>query len=108
MGCLAILTRCCGSLELLDTVGKYQEVGFEKLYQWTAKQCTDVDGEPSAQLHRAIAILRDRAEFYKYECPASCLHSFVSLTDLCGLVAIAKNVSRRLVDRFSCAASSWL
>lgn len=55
------------SLELLDTVGKYQEVGFEKLYQWTAKQCTDVDEEPSAQLHRAIAILRDRAEFYKYE-----------------------------------------
>jgi hypothetical protein len=52
-------------LELLDTVGKYQEVGFERLYQWTTKKCSEVGGEPSNQLHRAIAILRDREEFYK-------------------------------------------
>lgn len=96
------------SLELLDTVGKYQEVGFEKLYQWTAKQCNDVDGEPSAQLHRAIAILRDRAEFYKYELP-TLPFAFVILTNryLYVLVAIAKSASRRLADRYSCAASSW-
>jgi hypothetical protein len=46
-------------------VGKYQEAGFERLYQWTARKCADVDGEPSNTLHRAIALLSDRAEFYK-------------------------------------------
>lgn len=55
----------CG-LELLDTVGKYQEAGFERLYQWTAEKCAQVDGEPSNELHRAIAMLRDRSEFYNY------------------------------------------
>ncbi|TMW65014.1 hypothetical protein Poli38472_009181 [Pythium oligandrum] len=54
------------ALELLDTVGKYQEVGFERLYQWTTKKCAEVDGEPSTQLHRAIALLRDRPEFYNF------------------------------------------
>ncbi|KAG6950272.1 hypothetical protein JG687_00014357 [Phytophthora cactorum] len=54
------------ALELLDAVGKYQEAGFERLYQWTAKKCAEVDGEPSNLLHRAIALLSDRAEFYKY------------------------------------------
>ncbi|RLN15326.1 hypothetical protein BBJ28_00002991 [Nothophytophthora sp. Chile5] len=55
----------CG-LELLDAVGKYQEAGFERLYQWTARKCAEVDGEPSNMLHRAITLLSDRAEFYKY------------------------------------------
>ncbi|ETN07900.1 hypothetical protein PPTG_12431 [Phytophthora nicotianae INRA-310] len=54
------------ALELLDTVGKYQEAGFERLYQWTAKKCAEVDGEPSNLLHRAIALLSDRSEFYNY------------------------------------------
>lgn len=54
------------ALELLDAVGKYQEAGFERLYQWTARKCAEVDGEPSNMLHRAIALLSDRAEFYKY------------------------------------------
>lgn len=54
----------CG-LELLDAVGKYQEIGFERLYQWTSKKCSEMEGEPSSELHRAIALLRDRAEFYK-------------------------------------------
>ncbi|GLE05607.1 hypothetical protein PINS_up014639 [Pythium insidiosum] len=54
------------ALELLETVGKYQEVGFERLYQWTSRKCADVEGEPSAQLHRAIALLQDRSEFYNY------------------------------------------
>eukprot|EP00644_Phytophthora_capsici_P003397 jgi/Phyca11/17830/fgenesh1_pg.PHYCAscaffold_31_\ len=54
------------ALELLDAVGKYQEVGFERLYQWTARKCAEVDGEPSNMLHRAIALLSDRAEFYNY------------------------------------------
>ncbi|KAJ0410016.1 hypothetical protein ATCC90586_000875 [Pythium insidiosum] len=54
------------ALELLETVGKYQEVGFERLYQWTSRKCADVEGEPSAQLHRAIALLQDRPEFYNY------------------------------------------
>lgn len=55
----------CG-LELLDAVGKYQEVGFERLYQWTSKKCSEMEDEPSSELHRAISLLRDRAEFYKY------------------------------------------
>ncbi|OWZ20474.1 Conserved oligomeric Golgi complex subunit [Phytophthora megakarya] len=55
----------CG-LELLDAVGKHQEAGFERLYQWTATKCVEVDGEPSNRLHRAIALLSDRAEFYNY------------------------------------------
>lgn len=54
----------CG-LELLDAVGKYQEVGFERLYQWTSKKCFEMEDEPSSELHRAIALLRDRNEFYK-------------------------------------------
>ncbi|KAK1933927.1 Conserved oligomeric Golgi complex subunit 6 [Phytophthora citrophthora] len=54
------------ALELLDAVGKYQEAGFERLYQWTARKCAEVDGEPSNMLHRAIALLSDRAEFYNY------------------------------------------
>ncbi|KAF4033108.1 Conserved oligomeric complex COG6 [Phytophthora infestans] len=54
------------ALELLDAVGKCQEAGFERLYQWTAKKCAEVDGEPSNLLHRAIALLSDRAEFYNY------------------------------------------
>lgn len=54
------------ALELLDAVGKYQALGFERLYQWTSKKCAEMDDEPSALLHRAIALLRDRPEFYKY------------------------------------------
>ncbi|KAL3666305.1 hypothetical protein V7S43_008557 [Phytophthora oleae] len=54
------------ALELLDAVGKYQEAGFERLYQWTARKCAEVDGEPSNMLHRAISLLSDRAEFYNY------------------------------------------
>ena len=52
-------------LELLDAISKYQDAGFKRLYQWTVTTCAEVDGEPSSLLHRAIAILRDRAEFYK-------------------------------------------
>lgn len=62
-------------LELLDSIGKYQEAGFERLYQWTARKCAEVEAEPSNQLHRAIALLRDRTEFYKcvvYPCIAGC------------------------------------
>ncbi|CAI5739064.1 unnamed protein product [Peronospora destructor] len=55
----------CG-LELLDAVNKYQEAGYEKLYKWTAKKCAEMDGEPSSLLHRAIALLSDREEFYNY------------------------------------------
>ncbi|KAL4114474.1 hypothetical protein PRIC2_014411 [Phytophthora ramorum] len=68
----------CG-LELLDAVGKYQEAGFERLYQWTAKKCAEVDGEPSNMLHRAIALLSDRAEFYNYckECLTSSRRSLI-------------------------------
>ncbi|RLN31753.1 hypothetical protein BBJ28_00003039 [Nothophytophthora sp. Chile5] len=58
--------NCGFELELLDAVGKYQEAGFERLYQWTARKCAEVDGEPSNMLHRAITLLSDRAEFYKY------------------------------------------
>jgi hypothetical protein len=51
---------------LLDAVGRHQEVGFERLYQWTAAKCAQMDErEPSSYLHRAIALLRDRPEFYK-------------------------------------------
>jgi hypothetical protein len=53
-------------LELLDLVGKYHEVGFDRLYQWTTKKCAEVDGEPSTQLQLAIALLKERPEFYKY------------------------------------------
>ncbi|DBA04870.1 TPA: hypothetical protein N0F65_006872 [Lagenidium giganteum] len=68
----------CG-LELLDTIGKYQEVGFERLYQWTTKKCAEVEGEPSTELHRAIALLRDRPEFYNYckECITSSRRSLI-------------------------------
>uniref|UniRef100_A0AAV1V4K4 Conserved oligomeric Golgi complex subunit 6 n=1 Tax=Peronospora matthiolae TaxID=2874970 RepID=A0AAV1V4K4_9STRA len=62
----------CG-LELLDAISKYQDAGFKRLYQWTVNSCADVDGEPSTMLHRAIALLRDRAEFYNY-----CKESFVT------------------------------
>lgn len=55
------------ALELLDAVGKAQDVGFERLYAWTAKKCAAMDdSEPSSSLHRAIALLRDRPDFYKY------------------------------------------
>lgn len=66
-------------LELLDTVGKYQEAGFERLYQWTARKCAEVDGEPSTMLHRAIALLSDRAEFYNYckECLTASRRSLI-------------------------------
>ncbi|KAG7380505.1 Golgi transport complex subunit 6 [Phytophthora pseudosyringae] len=68
----------CG-LELLDAVGRYQEAGFERLYQWTAKKCAEVDGEPSNMLHRAIALLSDRAEFYNYckECLTASRRSLI-------------------------------
>ncbi|KAG7401272.1 Golgi transport complex subunit 6 [Phytophthora boehmeriae] len=68
----------CG-LELLDVVGKYQEAGFERLYQWTARKCAEVDGEPSSMLHRAIALLSDRSEFYNYckECLTSSRRSLI-------------------------------
>ncbi|KAF4320223.1 hypothetical protein BBO99_00009296 [Phytophthora kernoviae] len=68
----------CG-LELLDAVGKYQEAGFERLYQWTARKCAEVDGEPSNMLHHAIALLSDRAEFYNYckECLTSSRRSLI-------------------------------
>ncbi|KAE8986170.1 hypothetical protein PR003_g23313 [Phytophthora rubi] len=68
----------CG-LELLDAVGKYQEAGFERLYQWTARKCAEVDGEPSNMLHRAIALLSDRAEFYNYckECLTTSRRSLI-------------------------------
>ncbi|POM66058.1 Conserved oligomeric Golgi complex subunit 6 [Phytophthora palmivora] len=67
------------ALELLDAVGKYQEAGFERLYQWTAKKCAEVDGEPSNMLHRAIALLSDRAEFYNYckECLTASRRSLI-------------------------------
>lgn len=49
-------------------MGKHQEAGFERLYQWTAAKCAQMDeAEPSSLLHRAIGLLRDRPEFYKYE-----------------------------------------
>lgn len=64
---LSSLVFCVWSrLELLDAVGRHQEVGFERLYQWTAAKCAQMDErEPSSHLHRAIALLRDRPEFYK-------------------------------------------
>ncbi|KAF1322514.1 Conserved oligomeric golgi complex subunit 6, partial [Globisporangium splendens] len=67
------------ALELLDGVGKYQELGFERLYQWTSKKCSEMDGEPSNQLHRAIALLRERAEFYNYckECVTASRRSVI-------------------------------
>ncbi|CAH0484650.1 unnamed protein product [Peronospora farinosa] len=55
----------CG-LELLNAVSTYQEAGYERLYHWTAKKCVEMDGEPSNFLHRAIALLSDREEFYNY------------------------------------------
>ncbi|TYZ56981.1 hypothetical protein PybrP1_004580 [[Pythium] brassicae (nom. inval.)] len=55
------------ALELLDAVGKSQAVGFERLYQWTSNKCAEMhDSEPSGLLHRAIALLRDRPDFYNY------------------------------------------
>uniref|UniRef100_K3X0D2 Conserved oligomeric Golgi complex subunit 6 n=1 Tax=Globisporangium ultimum (strain ATCC 200006 / CBS 805.95 / DAOM BR144) TaxID=431595 RepID=K3X0D2_GLOUD len=67
------------ALELLDAVGKYQELGFERLYQWTSKKCSEMDGEPSNQLHRAIALLRERVEFYNYckECVTASRRSVI-------------------------------
>ncbi|CAI5738510.1 unnamed protein product [Hyaloperonospora brassicae] len=62
----------CG-LELLDAISKYQDAGFKRLYQWTVNTCAEIDGEPSNLLHRAIVLLRDRAEFYNY-----CKESFVA------------------------------
>ncbi|KAI9911466.1 hypothetical protein PsorP6_009736 [Peronosclerospora sorghi] len=55
----------CG-LELLEAISHYEEIGFNKLYEWTATTCAAVDGEPSPWLHRAIHLLRDRTDFYNY------------------------------------------
>lgn len=69
----ALILGVRGRLELLDAVGRHQEVGFERLYQWTAAKCAQMDErEPSSHLHRAIALLRDRPEFYKCGHPSFC------------------------------------
>lgn len=88
------------ALELLDAVGKYQEMGFERLYQWTSKKCAEMESEPSNQLHRAIALLRERAEFYKCGPSICCLVAllFVSADGIVCVhvcVAIARSASLR-------------
>nr|CCA18974.1 conserved oligomeric Golgi complex subunit 6 putativ [Albugo laibachii Nc14] len=54
------------SVEVMESISKYQEAGFERLCRWVGRKCARIGEDASSELYRAISLLKDRPDFYTY------------------------------------------